>query len=188
MPDSIVDFFIKHWPKLTIGLFVVIVIVWGTVYMTKKILHWMGRVNEAHNKCDAVDNRIDNIVMPKLNGMDNTLNTLSTTVTAFGEQILSEAGGKDFVDNNLEILLDEISKNNVKTALDVQTTAPMVISNISNDDKFTSIKDFLYKNPQYKVKPEEESVVSLDMNVITNIMGIYLRNKYLERHPELDPS
>jgi len=182
----------------------------------------MGRVNEAHNKCDAVDNRIDNIVMPKLNGMDNTLNTLSTTVTAFGtnlngliiylkgkdgnmdtslfrtqsptqltslgEQILSEAGGKDFVDNNLEILLDEISKNNVKTALDVQTTAPMVISNISNDDKFTSIKDFLYKNPQYKVKPEEESVVSLDMNVITNIMGIYLRNKYLERHPELDPS
>jgi hypothetical protein len=219
MIDSALKYFSDHWPNLT-GIFCVIVLAaWGIIYITMKILHWIGRVNEAHKKCDDVEARIDSQVLPKLNGIDANVNNLTTTVTTLGtsingliiylkgkdgsmdtslfrtmsptqlttlgEQILAEAGGKVFIDDNIDMLLEQISGQNIKTALDVQTVAPMVITNMSVNDKFTPIKDFIYKNPQYKVKPGEESVVSLDMNVMTNIMGIY---KYLEKHPELDPS
>ena len=78
----------------------------------------------------------------------------------------------------------------IKTALDSQIYAPIVISQVSNRSSFNPIKDFAFENPYYKEKDSNgnnTAFVRLDMDTITNIMGIYLRDKYLEKHPHLKP-
>ncbi|TWJ01584.1 hypothetical protein JN11_01735 [Mucilaginibacter frigoritolerans] len=212
MFDPILKYLSDHWPKLTAMFCVVLVCVLIAIYMTKKILHWMGRVEEAEKKCDTIDSHI----VPKLATISTTLNSLSTNInslvvylkskdggmdtslfvsrspvqlTQLGEDILKDTGGKDFVDNNLSMLLNEMQYQNIKTALDAQNFAPLVVSNISTNELFKPIKDYIFKNPQYKTKNTngDDVFITLDMNVITNVMGIYLRNKYLEVNPDLAP-
>jgi hypothetical protein len=176
--------------------------------VTKNIYDLVSKVKSTEDKCIAMDHQLSTIT--------NTLNSLSTTVnglvvylkskdggmdtslfasrspvqlTNLGNKILEDSGGKNFIDKNLSLLIKEIAKQNINTALDVQTLAPLVISNVSTSEIFNSIKDYIFKNPQYKSrnKSNQDIHIALDMNVITNIMGIYLRNKYLEKHPELSP-
>lgn len=212
MFDAPLHYFGEHWPKLTALLCVVAVCIYVTWHMAKKVFHWTARIKGAEDKCDTIDSHI----VPKLATISTTLNSLSTSMnslvvylkskdggmdtslfvsrspmqlTPLGEQILKDTGGQDFVDKNLDLLVREMQFQNIKTALDAQNFAPLVISNISTDDMFNHIKDYIFKNPMYKTKNNvgEDVFVPLDMNVITNIMGIYLRNKYLVLNPNLAP-
>jgi hypothetical protein len=108
-------------------------------------------------------------------------------LSELGERILIAIGGREFIDNNLALLVKEMDIQGIKTALDAQTYAPIIISKISNQDSFNGIKNYAFKNPFYKEKNSsgEEISIPLDMGTITNIMGIYLRDKYLEKHPSL---
>lgn len=212
MFDSPIKYFGDHWPKLTALFCVVSIIIYVTWHMAKKVFHWTARIKGAEDKCDTIDSHI----VPKLATISTTLNSLSSNLnslvvylkskdggmdtslfraqspmqlTQLGEDILKDTGGQKFVDDNLELLLKEMGFQNIKSALDAQNFAPLVISNISTNELFKPIKDYIFKNPQYKTKNSkgDDVFLPLDMNVITNVMGIYLRNKYLEKNPGLEP-
>ncbi|MDP4252269.1 MAG: hypothetical protein Q8918_19395 [Bacteroidota bacterium] len=111
-------------------------------------------------------------------------------LTELGERVLVAIGGKTFIDNNLQDLMNEMDMQDITTALDSQIYAPIVISQVSNRSSFNPIKDFAFENPYYKEKDSDgndTASVRLDMDTIVNIMGIYLRDKYLEKHPHLKP-
>lgn len=77
----------------------------------------------------------------------------------------------------------------VKTALDSQIIAPIVISKVSDDDNFKHIKDYLFNHPIFNATNEkgEDLPIYLSIKVISQVMGVYLRDKYLAKHPELNP-
>jgi hypothetical protein len=110
-------------------------------------------------------------------------------LSELGTRILNTTGGNNFIDSYLGELMKSMDAYNINTALDAQNFSPIVISSFTTKDSFKAIKDFIYKNPFYKEKNNEgeELSVPLDISTVVNIMGIYLRDKYLEKHPNLDP-
>ena len=103
-------------------------------------------------------------------------------LTDLGNEILNAIGGKKYIDDNAASLIQKLSKETIKSALDVENYAKVILIQEYNSDAFTAIKNYIYQNPVYK---KDALNVSLDVATISNIMGLYLRDKYFEIHPEL---
>lgn len=102
-----------------------------------------------------------------------------------GRRLYDESGASLFLANKKEALLRmlsyEMNKLKVKTALDVEILAQRVCLDVSRNEDFKPIKDYIYTHPVF-----EGANVSID--TITMLMGLELRNEYLKLHPEIDPT
>ncbi len=102
-----------------------------------------------------------------------------------GRKLYNESGAALFLEKNkerlLQMLTDKMDELPVKTALDVEMFAQRVCWDISTDEGFKPVKDYIYTHPVF-----DGSDVSLD--IITMLMGLELRNEYLKIHPEIDPT
>lgn len=154
-----------------------------------------GSVSALNGSFNILKGSFNNLVVylkSKDDKMDASLFLAQSPVelTELGKRVLAAIGGKIFIDNNLHDLLTGMDMQDIKTALDSQIYAPVVISQVSNRSSFNPIKDFAFENPYYKEKDSngnDTALVRLAMDTIANIMGIYLRDKYLEKHPYLKP-
>ena len=99
------------------------------------------------------------------------------SLTVEGEKHLIASGGKACIDSNLEYFLSELEKRNPQNALDVENEARDVIWVGSRMPFFNEIKNYIFLDPE-------------GISLISTIaaMGIYLRDKYFEIHPELYPT
>jgi hypothetical protein len=187
-----------------------------TINLESSVINLAGRTTNVESRLASVELKIDEFIIPQLIHINQSLATLNGSfnnllvylkskddkmdisffiskspiqLTELAERILIEIGGKSFIDNNLYDLMKEMDKKDIKTALDAQTFAPIVLSEVSNWPSFNHIKDYAFQNPyREKDKNGNDLSVPLDMITITNIMGIYLRNRYLEKHSNLNPS
>lgn len=196
---------------MTIVLILILLAVIITWKVATKYLHWTARVRSNEQDC----RKIDSHVVPTLTSLNSNINILSTSINALfvylktkddkieaftplfrtlspiqltpaGEAVLVAFGGKSYVDAHLSDLFLELENRNLKTALDVQNAAPLVIGLFSTLDSFSPIKNYIYKSPSFLFKTDHGQVtIPLDFNTVTNVMGIYLRNKYLETHPQI---
>ena len=198
----------KHYP---LGIFVICIIA-ITAYVVTHFLRWTHRVEKVEDECKKIEGHLKpqlvsiNSSLTTLNGSFNSLivylkskdGDMDTSLfkskspiqlTELGQRLLITIGVKGFIDDNIERLIKEMDLKGIKTALDSQTFAPIVISEASNWDSFNHIKDYTFKNPYYKEKNKngQDIGVPLDLGTVTNVMGIYLRDKYLERNPHLNP-
>jgi hypothetical protein len=195
MLSEIFKWCLDHAPLLAI----ILMIIGGTAYLTSRYLHWIAKITKSEDDCKKIEQEIS----PKLTNIQKDLRTLlmylkskdsafDTTLfqshspiqlTPFGSDLLEKSGGKSYVDQNLNSLLSEIESRNFRAALDVETHTPIMLITHSSDDSFIGIKNFLYNNPVFKNSAGAE--IQLDLSKITQVMGIYLRDKYFEKHPEL---
>jgi len=211
MWEAIFKFINDNYP--VVGLLIIAVSI--ALYINNKYHHWAGRVKKNEEDC----RKIDSVIAPQLTSISGSVSSLNTNfkvlvthlqskVTAFdvqlfmsqspisltplGWEVLRVVDGAKYIDDNETELLNEMDLQGVKTALDTQTIAPIVITKISANNNFKHIKDYLFNNPNYKSKDYKDKdgqplVVALDMNKIAHVMGVYLRDKYLRKHPELNP-
>jgi len=100
-------------------------------------------------------------------------------LTPVGDKILVESGGKIFVDDNFPLFEGKISDKAPTTKFDVQLLSVQIILSEINNPGLSPVKNFLYNNPSFEG-------FNLNLNLITYVLGIYLRDKYLEKHPELN--
>ena len=154
-------------------------------------------------KTEADCKKIETDISPKLKNISDDIRTLITVVklgnsaldltlfktqspvslTDVGIEILEKSGGRRYIDENLAALLIDLEKRELKTALDVENIAASVLLFKSNQTAFTPIKNYIYNNPEFV--SELGLKATLDLGKIAQVMGIYLRDKYLEKHPEL---
>lgn len=110
-------------------------------------------------------------------------------ITPIGEILFEQSHAKRAVDENLEFLLSELDEYNPKTAFDVEDKAWSVLFRNIGHDMFTDIKQYIYYAPEtIKIKDpitQKEEDVQLSIQSIIKLMGIYLRDKYLEKYPEI---
>ncbi len=104
-------------------------------------------------------------------------------LTEGGLDLLTKSGAKDYLDKNSSVLVSSLEKEEFKSALDVHNKSMVLIFNEFNSDAFISIRNYIFQNPIYKFKEGNE--VAINQGVINQIMGIYLRDKYFLKHPEL---
>ena len=111
-------------------------------------------------------------------------------ITGVGYKLLKDSGGEKVVDDNLEFFFNEVDKMNPKTPYEVEDQSiNSMIKNIGNVI-FNPIKQFVYYSPEEIkiVDPDTQKDVTIGISTpsILNIMGIYLRDKYMEKHPEIE--
>ena len=97
-----------------------------------------------------------------------------------GIKILKLSQAQKMIDDNLDFLIKELEKKTIKSALDVHRSATVVLYEQEDQDFMKPIKDFVYENPRF----ENKDLTYQDM---IGICSIYLRDKYLEKNPELLP-
>ena len=110
-----------------------------------------------------------------------------TKLTDFGNKILEELDGINFINDNKEYLIARLDEEKPRTALDVENSALMVFVNFCNSEKFDGIKNFIYNSPEYNIKDKNGCDKKYNLNLIDVcfILSIPLRDLYLELRPEI---
>jgi hypothetical protein len=196
--------FVEIWKWLFAnypGVVIILAIAVLVFLATRFFMKWYHRFTSTEKECaslvpkfDALQKSVNNIersvngLIIYLKAKDKEMDTSvfrsqsPIRLTSLGERILTESGGKQFVDENLSHLFNEIEKEELKSALDVENSAVSAILFSTNMDAFTRVKDYVFNNPIYKGPNDER--VNLQLATVVNIIGIYLRDIYLEKHPQ----
>ena len=204
MPDVILDYILREWPSLAI--FIVVVV--SACIIIRRFTKWEGRHENNHkiierslikNKeehtgilemTSEILQRIDLIERFLIKNGGAEYNTFAQTyspiqLNPLGRKLFEESKAKDFFDEKKEALLKLLSselrklKTKTVTALDVQDYAYRLCIAISDNNDFKHIKDFIFIHPVYEKK-------TVSVGTICMLMGIELRNAYLELHPEIN--
>lgn len=118
----------------------------------------------------AEKNLIDN---PELFSINSPIN-----LTPGGIELVKKVGWEESItdENNKKMLFDSLDKLQLKTKYDVEKYSIVLLTELAgtrDDNPYTPVKKYLYENAN------EE-----DFKVLT-ACAIYLRDKYLESHPEI---
>ena len=190
MWDEIGKWLWEHCPQLIVGA-----IVFWIAWKIKGLYH---RFQKTEKECDKIESKI----APTLLSLDKSIHALITFLTTkhtdlqiglfqaqspiqltpIGTEILEAIGGKKYVDNNLPYLISEMEKETFKSGLDVEVFSQSLLVREINSDAFTPIKNYIFNNPIYK---KDAVVAQLNLGTVTHIIGIYLRDKYFDKHPAL---
>lgn len=93
-------------------------------------------------------------------------------LTPYGEDVVKKVDGYRFIESNKDFLFVLVDKRQPKTAYDVQVYSRKVLEEILDNPIMNVAKSVSYKEP-------------LDIGIILNVLGIILRDKYLEAHSEI---
>jgi len=112
------------------------------------------------------------------------------TITNIGHQVLEKSGGKKVIDNNLDFFINELEILNLKTPYDIEDKSTSIIFGNLSNEMFNDIKNFIYYSPE-KIEmtdpdTSEKRNIEITLSAILNVMGVYLRDKYFEKHPEIN--
>ena len=111
-------------------------------------------------------------------------------MTPLGEVLFEKSFAKKAIDNNIDFLIKELEEINPKTAYDVEEESLGYLLRNMGNEMFSEIKQFLYYSPDiiYLKDPSsgEEKEVKLSIQYIIKLMSIYLRDKYLEKYPNIE--
>lgn len=118
-------------------------------------------------------------ISPKTASMFSKANS-PVQLNSLGRQLFEESGASLVLQQNRDQWIIELEQLELKTALDVEERSRLFLIGLLNTDIFTPIKDYVYNHPTI-------NDVSISMIDIAYIVGLELRNAYLEHHPELVP-
>lgn len=179
----------QNWP---FGAFLL-----ACIYATWKAAnyhdHWTSRIKTAEKDCTKIDSQI----MPEISNLSNSVLTVNKTLnglviylktkdgkmdtslfqsyspiklTPLGEEVINALNGKQLIDSNLTFLFQQFEHKNIKTALDVQTLAPIIIGSFSEQNEFNEIKNYIYKNPVYRTKSQEGSPIEVTLENLPKVL------------------
>jgi hypothetical protein len=141
------------------------------------------KIDEILKTVKLVESRVNDLW--KFNNMDSyrefppLLHSKSPVqLTTLGENILKQYKGQYYVDKLEADLIEEIDKRGFKSPLDVQEFCERIVMSKFNTDELLEIKNLIYHTPMHETHPVTVKSMSL-------VMGLYLRNKYFEKHPEM---
>ena len=211
--DAIFKFLSERWPVLSVVVAVIIFACWVT-WKVSKYHTSIENVKDRVNKLPCSDHleRLNSI--EELNHTVSSTNDIVTemskwimerdkrmigilvkknspyVITSIGYRILNDSGGKKAVDENIDFFEREINASEPKTLYDVENQAMnIIIKNIGNE-AFNPVKKYIYYSPNEleAVDPETKKEVRIKLSLpsLFNIIGLYLRDKYVSKYPEIE--
>jgi hypothetical protein len=163
--------------------------------LTTKFVRLDAGFSKLNNTFEDVNVKVADIsqwIMKTDNSMIDTLlkKTSPYSITPIGYDILKLSGGEDAVDNNLDFFIDELKKINPETPFDVEEKSISIILNNTSKECFNPIKNYVYYSPK-KIEVDDPETggkreVQISFHAILNVMGVYLRDKYLAKYPEIE--
>ena len=100
-----------------------------------------------------------------------------------GIALLEASGGKKCIDENIDFFISRLEDVNPTTPYDVEEKAMGVIIGSKGLPLFNPIKNYIYFQPDIVELAGEK--VEISIFATASVMGIYLRDIYLAKHPEV---
>lgn len=155
----------------------------------------ISQIRQNSNKLDDISSSIRKIeewiIKQDVDAMEDLVRKCSPyKLTDLGLILLFESGAGDCVDNNMDFFMDKMEETHPQTAYDVERNALSVVTENLSNPIYNQIKDYVYNSPRMvEMKTEDgEKEVKVDMRRVLMVMSIYLRDKYFDRHAEVDSS
>lgn len=198
MIDTIANWAINHYPVI----FWIVVLIVVTIILTRKISKFTSRLDKAESHMETASSRLDT-VSDRLETVSSDLRALTAFLSAkypdmnpgfvrsnspmqlteFGSDVLEKSGAKSYIDQNVESIIQDVRSHNFKSNLDVQNYAMDLAAGLFRSDSFIPVRNYIYENPIYKTPEGLE--LPLTTSSIYQIIGIYIRNLYFEKHGQL---
>lgn len=110
-------------------------------------------------------------------------------MTPVGKILFEESPAKNTIVQNLDFFMQELENVNPKTEYDTEQESFNVLFKNIGHDLFNDIKQYLYYSPESieieNTKTGGKETIKLSLNALITLMGIYLRDSYLEKHTEI---
>lgn len=211
MWDVIVSFLAAHYPTL-IWIIVAVVVTWqaSKIYTRFKkvedvsqsvpcekhkesIQSIQGNLPILKDIKESVRKIEDYIIRKDPKSIDALLRKCSPyKITNYGEILLELSGAKKCIDDNANFFILAIEDMKPLVALDVEQYSLNVLSENLKSNMFNDVKNYVYNAPDPLTLKDpvsgEELNTSISIENVLMVMSIYLRDKYFDKHPEIDIS
>lgn len=104
-------------------------------------------------------------------------------LTDLGIRIFTDIKGADFLTENKETLFRYIDNSHPLVALDVEQLSYAACLSLVDTPAFNNIKNYIYNAPSMEIEDGEKHDLSLTDACF--VLGLQLRDMYLQEHPEL---
>lgn len=158
-----------------------------------------GKISDISSTLSGIESKLDLLIKmipllgtPKESVLSNDNPSLSQK---HSPRVLNENGNtvsslfkcREFFSGNKAWLVEELEKFKPKTALDAESLSMVVMKISSSDDRFNTLKNEIYRSPSIPLKDESGNDRNYEINLedILFIISIYLRDEYLQLHPEI---
>lgn len=204
MLDAVLGYIANNYPLI----FIALALMFATFWITKKWLKHKSKIDSLeiacreipsiHAKITSFESNLNNRMASVSHSINNLTIFLTSKhtdfnssvfqshspirITPLGMDILKQSGGENYVNSYLETLIDKMESQDFKSALDVQNYSTSLMMEELHTDEFISIRNYLFQNPVFRSSDKE---IQLNAPSICNLMGVFLRDKYFEIHPEL---
>ncbi len=205
--ESVLSWILDNFPLLGI-IIVVAIVMWFVGRYCFKLEESRKKVNSL--PCNDYKKTIDNFQVVKttvdsineqvteiskwiMHFDDNMIDALSRkcsprVMTKIGRDLFEISSAKKIIDDNIDFLTKEIAEKNPLTAYDVENNAlEVLLANLSHP-MFNTLKDYIYYEKEEITLTDENGEykqVKLSLMSIVRLMGLELRDRYLELHQEI---
>lgn len=205
--ESVLSWILDNFPLLGI-IIVVAIVMWFVGRYCFKLEESRKKVNSL--PCNDYKKTIDNFQVVKttvdsineqvteiskwiMHFDDNMIDALSRkcsprVMTKIGRDLFEISSAKKIIDDNIDFLTKEIAEKNPLTAYDVENNAlEVLLANLSHP-MFNTLKDYIYYEKEEITLTDEngeDKQVKLSLMSIVRLMGLELRDRYLELHQEI---
>lgn len=100
-----------------------------------------------------------------------------------GKKLFDAVNGGTFLTTNKEVLFKYITDNKPLVALDVEQLSNAACVSLVPTVAFNSLKNYVYNEPTWTLPNGDK--YDITVNDICFVLGLRLRDMYLEEHPEI---
>lgn len=146
-------------------------------------------INKTVISTNDMVSEISKWIMKFDNGMIDSLARKASPLkmTPLGRTLFEKSLSKKTIDENIDFLIRELEKISPKTAFDVEEESYSVLFKNIGHEMFNEVKNFIYYSPETieLVNPSnnEKENVKISLQTLIKLMGIYLRDIYLNKYP-----
>lgn len=129
--------------------------------------------------------KIKTILVTKFPYLEKSLSMKASPrkLNPVGERLFNDINGQAFLDEHKERLFEIIDNAHPLVPYDVQQEAMTAFVEFVPTPAFNNFKNFVYNAPE--VKLEDGTMHAYDIPDICFVLGLRLRDMYLEAHPEI---
>lgn len=205
--ESVLSWILDNFPLLGI-IIVVAIVMWFVGRYCFKLEESRKKVNSlpcndykktidnfqaVKTTVDSINEQVTEISKWIMHFDDNMIDALSRkcsprVMTKIGRDLFEISSAKKIIDDNIDFLTKEIAEKNPLTAYDVENNAlEVLLANLSHP-MFNTLKDYIYYEKEEITLTDENGEykqVKLSLMSIVRLMGLELRDRYLELHQEI---
>lgn len=172
MIESSFTYILENWPMLALVIILVAVVAWITYKATK-----------VFNRLEKIEEKYSNL---PCDGHSASLKEVGSNMATYSATFEEKFHCQKFLDENGGRLISLIEEKTPKTPLDVENFALEVLFLASETPAFDTLKTDIYNSPAIEIPwGTGTKQYTITIKDIVSIIGLELRNMYLEKHKEI---